>query len=178
MKRVQYGDGKALLDLGCGDGRDAEFFLAHGFTVTAVDLADEAIRSLQERFPKIKAVCTDLRDVHFPDAAFDVIYAHLSLHYFDDATTRTLFRTVHRMLRSGGYFFVKCKSIKDPLFMQGDKVGEDMYRHGDTNPMTRHFFSEGYMCDLLAEFSEKEIRSSTAKYDGKESAFVDGVARK
>jgi len=74
---------------------------------------------------------------------------------------------------------VKCKSTEDPLFGQGEKVGENMYRYGKTNTvMIRHFFTEDYMRDLLEGFSEKEISSSKAKYDGKESAFVDGIAVK
>ncbi|HLD07797.1 MAG TPA: class I SAM-dependent methyltransferase [Candidatus Peribacterales bacterium] len=168
-----------LLDLGCGDGRDAEFFFHQGFTVTAVDLAEEGIQILHERTPEIHAVTMDIREVDFPSASFDVLYAHLSVQYFDDATTRSIFHNMHRMLRPGGCLFVKCKSTRDPLFGKGEKVGENMYRYGKSNTvMTRHFFTQDFMSELLEEFSEKKVSSSTAVYDGKESAFIDAVARK
>ena len=171
--------GLALLDLGCGDGRDAEFFFHQGFTVTAVDLAEEAIQLLQEHIPQIHAVCMDIREVDFPSESFDVLYAHLSVQYFDDATTRSIFHNMHRMLRPDGYLFVKCKSTKDPLFGKGEKMGENLYRYGKTNTvMIRHFFTDDYMGELLKGFSQKHVSSSTAVYDGKESAFIDAVARK
>ena len=171
--------GLTLLDLGCGDGRDAEFFFHQGFTVTAVDLAEEGIQILHERSPEIHAVTMDIRDVDFPSASFDVLYAHLAVQYFDDVTTRSIFHNMHRMLRPGGSLFAKCKSTRDPLFGKGEKVGENMYRYGKSNTvMVRHFFTEEYMSELLEEFSEKEVSSSSAVYDGKESAFIDAVARK
>ena len=44
----QFDTGKMIV-LGAGRGHDARMFAQHGFTVTAVDFADEAIQTMQER---------------------------------------------------------------------------------------------------------------------------------
>ena len=65
---------------------------------------------------------------NFENQSFDVIYAHLSLHYFDDLIIDRIMDNLHRILRKGGMIFIKCKSIDDPLFGQGEEVGPNRSR--------------------------------------------------
>ena len=41
--------GRTLVDLGCGNGRDALYFASLGLSVIAIDLSDTAIQTLRER---------------------------------------------------------------------------------------------------------------------------------
>ena len=165
---------KMLLDLGCGDGRDALFFAEKGLEVTAIDFSESGIAILQSMNPAITASVMDIQRVEFPDASFDAIYAHLSIHYFDDAATKDIIQNIHRMLRPGGFFFVKCKSVHDPLFGQGEKVGEDLYR----TDHVRHFFSLDYMRKSLQDFKVLLLQETTDSYDGKTSAFIEAVGER
>ena len=165
---------KTLLDIGCGDGRDAVFFATQGLTVTAIDFSESGIAVLRSLNPQIIAKVVDLRDMHFPDASFDVIYAHLSLHYFDNSVTEKIISNIHRMLKGGGYFALKCKSVHDPLYGQGEKVGEDLFRLEHT----RHFFSLPYTKELLRQFRVLSLQEGTDSYDGKTSCFVEAIAEK
>lgn len=170
--------GKRLLDLGCGLGQDALFFARKGMEVTALDIAPENIRRLSERARKagwnVEAIARDLiRRLPFPDRSLDVAYAHLSLHYFDDATTRRIIHNVRSVLRPGGWFFIKCKSIDDSLYGKGKKIGHDMYHLQHD----RHFFSATYMRDLLSDWRVIRIRRTHSTYAGKPSAFIEAIAR-
>ncbi len=167
-------NGQSLLDIGCGDGRDADFFARNGLLVTAIDFSDEAIERVKKLNPNIDTRMMDILSMDFPDETFDAVYAHLSVQYFDDTSTTAIFSNIHRMLKAGGYFFVKCKSIRDPLYGQGKKVGKDMF----ANPYVRHFFSKEYMSDTLQNFTILELEETTATYDGKDSAFIEAIARK
>jgi SAM-dependent methyltransferase len=53
--------GAAILDLACGGGRHAWFFLARGHPVTAVDVDVSGLEDLQER-PELELVKADLED--------------------------------------------------------------------------------------------------------------------
>jgi len=164
----------SLLDIGCGDGRDSLFFAQHDIHVTAIDFSEEAVKRLTTLNPDIDAHVMDILSMNFPDENFDAIYAHLSIHYFDDATTDKVIANIYRMLKPEGFFFVKCKSPDDPLYGQGEEIAKDMYR----KEYDRHFFSVEYMAEKLKDFQVIELASSQAEYDGHFSAFAEAIATK
>lgn len=102
----------------------------------------------------INTIQIDIRKINFPENYFDVIYAHLSLHYFDDETTTQIFENLFRILKKKGLIFIKCKSIEDALYGKGEKVDENIYRKGHL----RHFFSEKDMKEKLKNFKIIEIK--------------------
>ena len=165
---------RTLLDLGCGDGRDSIFFYRKSFEVTAVDFSDSGLAKLQAKAPEIKTIQQDIQNLAFENDSFDVIYAHLSLHYFDDMTTTKIFQKLHDILKKGGYIFIKCKSTDDPLYGQGEKIGEDMFylKH------VRHFFSKEYMAKKLKDFTVIGIDATSGSYHEHSSAFIEAVATK
>lgn len=171
---LQKKPGCSILDIGCGDGRDSLFFAEKGLRVTAIDFSAEAIKRVTTANPAIDAHVMDILAMNFPDASFDAIYAHLSLHYFDDVQTDAVFDVIHRTLKEDGLFFVKCKSITDPLYGKGKEVGKDIF----IDEHQRHFFSKDYMAEKLRNFTILELGETIAEYDGKRSCFIEAVAKK
>jgi tellurite methyltransferase len=89
--------GRAL-DLACGAGRNALWLANHGWDVTAIDGAEEAIRLLREHDAGIDTRVLDLeRDAPLPfdDETFDLVVILYFLH-------RPLFAEAQRVLRPGG----------------------------------------------------------------------------
>lgn len=165
---------KTLLDLGCGDGRDSIYFSNKGIKVTALDFSESGINKLKNQNSKIDCIFEDIRNINFGENSFDVIYAHLSLHYFDDETTSKIFDSLFRILKKGGLIFIKCKSVDDALFGQGEKVGENMWKKGHT----RHFFTKEYMTKNLKKFKIIKVRKTSSMYHEYKSAFIEAVATK
>lgn len=166
--------GKRILDLGAGDLRDTAVFVEEGAQVTAVDFSEGAQAHARSFGESVDFVHSRIEEYDFPLAAFDIVYAHLSLHYFDDSTTRSLFTQIARSLKPGGVFYVKCKSTQDPLYGQGELVGPDMYISGHL----RHFFSAQYLNNCLREhFVGVEVMQSEGEYEGHMSGFVEALAR-
>ncbi|MGC8667350.1 MAG: class I SAM-dependent methyltransferase [Chthonomonadales bacterium] len=71
-----------ILDLGCGEGRDAVFFAANGHQVTGVECApsgvEKARRLAAEKGVSVAIHCTDLRE--FPlTPNYEVLFANNSL---------------------------------------------------------------------------------------------------
>ena len=89
--------GRAL-DLACGAGRNAFWLAEHGWDVTAIDGAEEAIHLVQKHDPNIDARVLDLESdapLPFEDGSFDLVVILYFLH-------RPLFAEAERVLRPGG----------------------------------------------------------------------------
>jgi SAM-dependent methyltransferase len=95
--------GRAL-DVGCGEGADAIWLAERGWTVTAIDISDVAIRRAREDShpagTSVEWICGDTLQTPFPARSFDLV----SMHYpalpkaAGDAAVRRLLDTV----RPGG----------------------------------------------------------------------------
>lgn len=123
---------ETLLDLGCGNGVDSIVFAKQGLKVTRADWSETALNQIQiyihqHHIQNLSLVNQDLATYLNAKQKFDVIYAHLSLYYFADQTSRQIFRSTQNNLNSGGLFCVKCKSTDDPLYGQGQRLEENYY---------------------------------------------------
>lgn len=161
---------KKILELGCGLGRDSRYFAKKGFEVVGVDRVESSIKEIK----KVTIIKQDIKDIAFSKDTFDVVYAHLSLHYFDDKTTDKIFNKIYNILKPGGYVFIKCKSIDDPLFGKGKKVANNIYVKGHQ----RHFFSKEYMREKLKKFKIIKIQKTSSYYHSRRSCFIEAFAQK
>ena len=122
-----------ILDLGAGSGRDTRFFASQGYQIVSADIADSAHRLSIQNTPdnlkeRIEFVSLDMRvGLSFHDNSFDVVYAHLSLHYFDRLTTSGIIEEVYRVLRKNGVFAFLVNSVNDPEYGKGPEIEKDMY---------------------------------------------------
>jgi ubiquinone/menaquinone biosynthesis C-methylase UbiE len=179
VRTIRNPKGKTLLDVGCGFGADTSFLAKKGFAVTAMDFSKSSVAAVTAKAEDfglhVRALQGDLREkLPFASNSFDVLYAHLSVHYFDDAKTHAVFAELRRVLKPGGLLFVKCKSVEDPLFGKGKKVGEDMYLYKHV----RHFFSKKAMQKYLKDFQILRLRKSSSFYDDMVSRFIEATAKK
>jgi len=70
---IQRMNGRGVLDVGCGPGRDAKYFSEHNLEVTGIDLASNFIQIASQHAPKARFIQMDMRSLDFPEKAFDGI---------------------------------------------------------------------------------------------------------
>lgn len=170
-----------LLELGCGAGADAEAFARAGHTVIATDFVPAVVGANQKRrrhTPTFNLTFQAMRiDEPYPFAAgsFDAVYAHLTLHYFPHDITIKILADIHRVLTPGGLLLFACKSPDDPACGKGVEIEPDMF---DFHGKIRHFFSEEYARELLAQtFKDVEIQSHRGKLYRQRAGWITVVAR-
>ena len=97
--------GATVLDLGCGEGRNALFLAESGFDVTAVDISETGIRKLnalaQESELNIHSEVADMRDCQFSHS-FDLIVSHGCLHLIEREAGQRLIPLLKAHTNPGG----------------------------------------------------------------------------
>lgn len=167
-----------ILELGCGVGRDAAYFSTLGHFVTATDGSEIVIRQnqLDDSLSHVGSFgVLDMRE-RFPyaDHAYDAVYANLSLHYYDDRTTRAIVSEMKRVVRIGGVVAVACKSY-DSMHAGGKQIAPDIYT--SSNGQTIHLFTQAYMRELFGHHSKVLHLDEVAEtYRGRMSKIVRCIA--
>ncbi|GLQ76226.1 class I SAM-dependent methyltransferase [Vibrio penaeicida] len=178
--------GKAVLDLGCGSGEYANYFLTEGAaSVTCVDVSQDMIDIVQSRFKnKVCAYSQDL-SVGLPyeenDSA-DVVVCPLVVHYLKDLGA--FFKEVTRVLKPGGVFvfsthhpmvdfksspsgdYFRCELIEEEWNTLSQPVEVSFYRRsltGTFNAITQSGlvvaqFSEGEVTEQVKALSEERYQ--------------------
>lgn len=99
--------GAAMLDAGCGSGRDSLHFMKAGYTVTAIDASHEmcafASRLLQQEVRQLRFQELDY------DACFDGIWACASLLHVPERQQAEVFHRLMRALVPGGVLYASWK---------------------------------------------------------------------
>jgi SAM-dependent methyltransferase len=154
---------RTILELGCGIGNDAARLAGQGYSVTAIDLSDQAIGQAQARYGSLASflVADMTRQLPFPDGSFDAVMSNVAAHMFSDRVTRTVFAQIGRLVRADGLFVFHVNSLEDrPLRarklparqLEPDYVAEE-------SGQTVRFFSENYLRELLAGWQQVQLVS-------------------
>ena len=99
--------GGAILDAGCGAGRDSKAFLELGFEVEAFDASAE-LAALAAQLTGQK-VTVERFQSYKNSKQFDAIWACASLLHVPLIELPTVFQSLSKMLKSGGVFYCSFK---------------------------------------------------------------------
>lgn len=151
-----------IVDLGCGQATSALYDSTLGDRTGAIIGIDFSKRSIElaelrtrGRERNVRFSCADIsKPLQIASASVRGAYAHLSLHYFDEGTTRQIVAEIERTLIPGGAFAIAVKSVRDKLYGLGDKVGQDYFVRKNH---VRRFFNESTLLELLAQWQVLDV---------------------
>lgn len=174
-----------ILDLGCGQATSALYDPSNSArvsTILGVDFSARAIALARarthDRREGTSFRCADITEpLDISSQTLGGVYAHLSLHYFDPATTANIVSEIRRVLVSRGIFAVAVKSVHDKLYGLGAEVAPDCFVR---KSHVRRFFTDSALLDLLQawdvlEFCEVKAFDPDAEAP---SAILMAVARR
>ncbi|MDO4940536.1 MAG: methyltransferase domain-containing protein [Erysipelotrichaceae bacterium] len=124
-----------VLDIGCGEGKDAVYMAKHGCKVTAFDITESGIKKTKLLADKnnvdITAYVDDINTFNTDDK-FDIIYSTGTIQYLFPENIESFFEKVKNITNIGGivYFNVFVDKPYLPLPPDWDKE-EKMWKTGD-----------------------------------------------
>jgi ubiquinone/menaquinone biosynthesis C-methylase UbiE len=97
--------GKKVLEIGLGQGADSMQIIDRGALYHGIDLTEESVRRVKERFHLFKkAYCevqvANAEKIPYEDSSFDIVYSHGVIHH--SPRIDLIVGEIHRVLRPGG----------------------------------------------------------------------------
>jgi tellurite methyltransferase len=112
-----------LIELGCGNGRDALYFASEGLKVYAVDQCREVIESLAHRTSDIENITFQCADFsRLEDAAYGIVYSRFTLHSISVYQQKQVLTWAFRNLIPDGYLCIEARGQKNELYGKGKPV--------------------------------------------------------
>jgi SAM-dependent methyltransferase len=109
--------GGAVLDAGCGSGRDALAFVQGGYTVSAFD-GSAKLAEIASANTGLPVRCLTFPEMDW-DAAFDGVWACATLLHLPAAELPDVLGKIRRALRPGGVFYASFKEGTEERFANG-----------------------------------------------------------
>lgn len=96
--------GAKVLDLGCGEGRNALFLAKHGCTVTAVDHSESGIAKMMAKGKglSLKGFVGKIEEFPLEDE-YDLVMGHGVLYYLERDVWQELLHRIKESTRAGGF---------------------------------------------------------------------------
>lgn len=122
-----------LLEIGCGNGRDAAYFSMKGIDVTAIDRSDAAIEECQRSHKELpisffKGTLEEVDEIM--NDKFDVVYSRFVIHAMPVSEEISMLSKSFNLLKTAGQIYIECRSIKDPLARKGEIISPTERIHG------------------------------------------------
>lgn len=176
-------NGKTLIELGCGNGRDAIFFANANAQVTAIDQCDNIIELLNHRFRKVDNLnfkCTDFTCLD-DESKYDIVYSRFTLHSISKEQEKNVVNWAYRNLKLNGKLCIEVRGQKNEIYQIGIPVeGEpDAFILNDHYRRFIHFKSfcnELESLDFRIDFAKEQ--KGFAPYNGNDETYIRIIASK
>lgn len=150
--------GLEILELGSGLGQDALYFALQGHKVIATDMttfSEDSITKIKQTFPHLSLHFHPLDlaqgGLQFPqEKQFDLVYAHLSLHYFSTDVLRHIILKIRDVLKPGGSFGTLLNAVTDKEYGHGMELEEGFFELDGSQK--RYFSPESWLAFVQSEF--------------------------
>lgn len=97
----------------------------------------------------------------FKDEAFEIVYSHLSVHYFTQKITKQIFSEIYRVLKPKGIVAILVNSTFDPEYGTGMELEEDYF---EIDSVRKRFFKVDSMKSFVQEFQVIVLDNLGATY--------------
>lgn len=158
--REYFSNSGLCLDLGCGIGQYTKKIMSYGYTVVSADISKIALNVVKEFNNNVIEI--DMQNpLPFDNNKFDIVFANLSIHYFDDKATKNLMNEIKRILKKDGLFIGSVNGIQGLKVIKDTATEIEPHYYYNKNKSIRLFDKSDlkkYLSPFqIIEISEKEI---------------------
>lgn len=167
-----------LIELGCGNGRDAAYFASKDIQVLGTDQCHSSIGRLNElNLPNAIFEVADFTNLS-TEKQFDNIYSRFTLHSVEEDAQERVIAWASKAIRNG-YFAIEVRSVKDSFCGQGELVGKNTWfkdnhsrRFVECSELHKSLVKHGF--EIIYEIESNGL----AVYKNEDPVVIRVIARK
>ncbi len=104
-----------MLDIGCGYGRDCNYFQNKGMHVTGIDFSHRAISLAKEINPNVTYLAKDiLKGLPFENNSFHIVYTNGVLQWMSYDEINFVIKEILRIVAANGYVIISIPTFNIP----------------------------------------------------------------
>ena len=149
-----------VLDLGCGGGRNIEYFLTKADKVYGLDHSETSVKMASEINKKAidtgrcQILVGDVKSLPLEDESIDIVTAFETIYFWNDI--EECFREIYRVLKNGGQFLI-CNEVSSKERRDVKKllkmINFEIYKPND---LTKMLTEVGFSCQYYLD-SKKQM---------------------
>ncbi len=111
-----------VIEVGCGNGRDAKYILKHIKDYTGIDISKEMIKLSKRYLPKADFIIGDIEKVKIP-SGLDIVFAFASFLHLDKKSFEKILSKIYNKINKDGVIYISLKYNKT----YKEKIKEDEF---------------------------------------------------
>ena len=119
-------DNPKVIEVGCGNGRDAKEILKYTSDYLGIDISEELIKIAKENIPDTKFEVADFETFNFPEN-IDIVFAFASLIHSDWDNNKKILDKAYKVLNNKGIFYISLKYGDYKEVIKKDELGIRTY---------------------------------------------------
>ena len=135
MLKGRFSKEMKILDAGCGEGRNAVYFIQKDYQIFGIDPNEAAVqycrylaKSLNSSFDIHRFLEGRLEDIPFHAGAFDAVICSAVLHFAESVDNFwQMILEIHRVLKPGGVFWFRMTTAFGRVLDQSQDLGNGKY---------------------------------------------------
>ncbi|MFA5934836.1 MAG: class I SAM-dependent methyltransferase [Candidatus Paceibacterota bacterium] len=111
-----------VMEIGCGNGRDAKHILTYTKNYIGIDISREMIKLSKKYLPKANFIIGDIEKINIP-RGLDVVFAFASLLHLNYESFEKILNKFHKKINKDGIIYISLKYNKT----YKEKIKEDEF---------------------------------------------------
>ncbi len=142
---------------GCGYGRNAAYFMQHGYEVSGSEISKSACEAAVKSYPQLKLQNCSSLDEEIVHGSIDAVFAYNFLHLFREDERSLLIEKWSESIKQGGVIFCTVFSEKESSFGTGKEIEKNSFESKPGRAV--HYFTESDLIDHFRKFTLIEIKN-------------------